>query len=244
MSARAPARSRPMSTPQQRRSASPALAVAILPSSRASSAPAERVVVPAARRPSARRAGSWCPTAPSRSRGTRARRGVRGRQHVGGVAVQPDVRERRPHDRPRAPLAPVGEVVAPSAVEWMPIRFVADAAGPAQVAVLVDERRRRALGEVVDERPSRLPAAARTGAAASTSALITAWNTSCSLPYAGICSFSMLRTIHRANVARHRRRALDRRHPAGGGLAPRRTGASAAAAAMPSACAGLDTSRP
>ena len=38
-SASAPARSRPTSTPQQRRSASPALAVAIIPRSRASSAP-------------------------------------------------------------------------------------------------------------------------------------------------------------------------------------------------------------
>ena len=53
------------------------------------------------------------------------------------------------------------------------------AARRAQVGVLAEQRRRRALGEVVDERRARRRVAARTSAASSTSALMTAWKMSC-----------------------------------------------------------------
>ena len=120
------------------------------------------------------------PTAPSPSRGTPACRddGPPARRSCRRTARCSRTVTRRSSRRPacasRRTLGAEGGGVDADEVG-------VDAAGRAQVGVLVDERRRRAFGEVVDERPAcRQPR--RVLAQDSTSALITAWNMSCSLP--------------------------------------------------------------
>ena len=82
------------------------------------------------------------------------RRPRRRRAHdVGGVAVEPEVRERRPHDRAAAAASrQCRKSASVSAVEWMPTSPSRTHLCRSRKRELVAQRRVDAFGEVVDER--------------------------------------------------------------------------------------------
>ncbi len=83
---------------------------------------------------------------------THAQAAAAGTQHVGGVAVQPEVRERRPHDRSAAARRPCTEVGLGECGRMDPDEAFAHALVPVEEAELLAQLRVDTLGEVVEER--------------------------------------------------------------------------------------------
>ncbi len=157
-------------------------------------------------------------------------------EHVGRVAVEPQVRERRPHDRAATLAAPFEEVRVGQRRRVDPDEAVAHAAVVVEERELVAQLRIDAFGEVVDERLAVLEAGGvgielRGGGdqhrlADRVTLARASPSRRCAASIPGTCA---------SPAASPGSRSPRRRPPS-----PPRTAARPAGAAMPSACAGFE----